>query len=174
MKKIILGIALCATPVVVGATTVDCSGSIQNVVTSAVITAQEVVSVANTVVADAQVAWPIVYALIPASAQPAAQTAYNNAVLTANSAIMALADAIQAAQAVSQTDPNFTAAIQAVSNAIAQIIAIVNQYTGTTPAVDGGAPPPPPSTSVALGKNIPAVTQLNNDLVVFKRVAHSQ
>jgi hypothetical protein len=95
---------------------------------SVIATAQGVAQTAATVVADAQAVWPIVYAAIPASAQPAAQSAFNSGLLTANHAILALDDAIAAAVAANTPNPDFTAVFSQVAAAVGQIVSIVQQF----------------------------------------------
>ena len=105
-------------------------------VSNTIAAAEEASQTAAAVVADAEVVWPIVYAAIPAANQAAAQTAYNEGLFTANHAILTLNDAIAAAIAASTPNPNFTAAISALSDAVAQIVAIVEQFMpATSPAV---------------------------------------
>jgi hypothetical protein len=102
-------------------------------VTNAIQAAQEASQTAATVVADAQVVWPIVYAAIPAANQAAAQTAFNEGLFTANHAILALNDAIAVAIAANTPNADFSAVLSQLSNAVAQIVAIVEQFM--TPAI---------------------------------------
>ena len=96
--------------------------------TNAIQAAEEVAQTAATVVADAEVVWPIVYATIPAVNQAAAQNAYNEGLFTVNHTILALNDAIAAAIAANTPNPNFTAVIAQLSQAVASIVAIVQQF----------------------------------------------
>ena len=125
-----------ALTVVLSATTL--AGCNQPIVpTNAIQAAEEVAQTAATVVADAQVVWPIVYATIPAANQAAAQNAYNEGLFTVNHAILALNDAIAAAIAANTPNPNFTAVFSQVAAAIGQVVSIVEQFmTGAvTPAI---------------------------------------
>jgi hypothetical protein len=101
-------------------------------VTNAIATAQQAAQTAATVVADAQVVWPIVYAAIPADKQAAAQTAFNESLFTANHAILTLNDLIAAAIAANNPNPDFTAVIGQLSGAVAQVVAIVQQFLTTS------------------------------------------
>ena len=103
--------------------------------TSAISTAEVVAQTAATVVADAQAVWPIVYAAIPAAQQPAAQDAFSKAVFAANHAILALDDAVQAAVAADNPKPDFTAIFAQLSDAVAQVVSIVKNFQGASPAV---------------------------------------
>lgn len=111
-------------------------GCNQPVVPTNVIAAAEVVAeTATTVVSDAQVVWPIVLVTIPAAQQPSAQDAFNKAVFAANHAILALNDAIQVAIASNTPNPDFTAIIGQVSDAVAQIVSIVQNFQSAAPSV---------------------------------------
>ena len=121
-----------ALTVVLPATTL--TGCNQPIVpTNAIQAAEEVAQTAATVVADAEVVWPIVYAAIPSANQAAAQNAYNEGLFTVNHTILALNDAIAAAIAANTPNPNFTAVIAQLSQAVASIVAIVQQFM--TPVV---------------------------------------
>jgi hypothetical protein len=164
MKTILARAALLALPFGALATLPACNPQTQQWITNATVTAQEVETTANTVLADAQVAWPVVYALIPAAQQAGAQQSFTTALKASNRAVLLLADAIAAAQAANQSNPDFTTAIQAVSDAIAQVIAIVNQFTQK----------PAPAVAAASGEASGTMDQLTNDLAIFKRVAHTK
>jgi hypothetical protein len=99
---------------------------------------------AQVAVSDATVAFNTVLPFLPASTQVQAQTAFNNTLVTVNHALAALNDAVQAAVAAQTANPDFTALITDVENAIAQIIAVVDQYNA--------APPAPPSATAAYGQ----------------------
>jgi hypothetical protein len=102
--------------------------------TNAIASAEAASQTAAAVVADAQVVWPIIYAAIPAANQAAAQTAYSEGLFTANHAILALNDAIAAAIAANTPSPNFTAVIGQLSDAVAQIVSIVQSFMTTAPS----------------------------------------
>ena len=92
----------------------------------------------------AELAWPAILPALPASSQAQAQLQFTNAVSAVNHALQALNDGVNAAVAAQQANPNFTALMQAVSDAVAQVVAIVDLYTQSAPVADGGAAPPPP------------------------------
>jgi hypothetical protein len=87
----------------------------------------------------AQSAWAFILPLIPASAQAQATTQYNNAVSAVNHALQVLNDGVAAAVAAKQATFDATQFMQAVSDAVAQIIAIIDQYkSSATPAPVAG------------------------------------
>jgi hypothetical protein len=88
----------------------------------------------------AQLAWPAILSAIPAANQVVANQQFQNAVSAVNHGEQVLNDAVNAAAAVGQTNPNFTALMQAVSDAVGQVVAIVSTYTVPVPATDAGAP----------------------------------
>jgi hypothetical protein len=136
MTRSLRTLALCSvlgSAVLTG--TASLAGCSQPVVpTSAVAAAEAVAQTAAVVVSDAQVVWPVVYALIPAAQQPAAQAAFNAGLFAANHAILALNDAVQAAVAVNTPNPNFSALIAAISDAVSQVVSIVQNFEGQAPA----------------------------------------
>jgi hypothetical protein len=98
----------------------------------------------------AELAWPAIYAAIPAASQPAAQQQFTNALAAVNHALQALNDGVNAAVIAQQSNPNFTALMQAVSDALSQVAAIVDLYTGGPPATaDAG-------TATAANSKMPA------------------
>ena len=102
--------------------------------TSAIAIAQGVAQTAATVVADAQAVWPVIYAGLPAAQQATAQTDFNEAIFTANHAILTLDDGIAAAIAAGTTDPNFTSIFSSLADAVGQVVAIIQNFQSATPA----------------------------------------
>jgi hypothetical protein len=95
-------------------------------------------------VSDAQVAFGVVKQFLPASTQVQAQTDFDNAIISVNHAMQALNDAVQAAVDAQTPNPDFTALITAVSDAVAQVVAIIDQYKA--------APPAPAAATAAFGQ----------------------
>jgi hypothetical protein len=93
--------------------------------TNAIAAAQTAIDMAQTIVSDAQAVWPVVYASLPAAQQASTQDAFNKAIFAANHAILALEDAEQAAVAANVSNPDFTAILSQVSDAVGQVITIV-------------------------------------------------
>lgn len=85
-------------------------------------------------VSDATIAFQIVVQYLPASTAVQAQADFNKAVISVNHALSALSDAVQAAMEAQQPNPDFTALIAAVTDAVQQVIAIVNQYSSSPSA----------------------------------------
>jgi hypothetical protein len=131
-RAAVLIVMFIAMPIGIYTSTVGCSQP--TIPTSAIAVAQGVAQTATTIVADAQSVWPVIYAAIPASQQAAAQTVFNGAIFTANHAILALDDAISAAIAANNTTPNFAAIYSSLADAVAQVVAIVQQFTGPSDA----------------------------------------
>jgi hypothetical protein len=86
----------------------------------------------------AELAWPAILQAIPAANQAAVNTQFQNALSSVNHALQVLNDGVNAAAAAQQSQPNFTALMQAVSDAVSQVIAIVDTYVATPS--DAGAP----------------------------------
>lgn len=78
--------------------------------------------------------WATILPLLPAASQAQANTAFNNAIYSAEQALSALEDAIRAAAAAQQATPDFTQLIANVQAAIASLMNIFNQWS-TSPAV---------------------------------------
>ena len=128
VRHLVIALALAVVPPAAGAAMIGCNPPV--VPTNAIAAAEVVAETAATIVADAQAVWPIVLAAIPAAQQPAAQDAFNKAVFAANHAILVLDDAIQVAIAANTPNPDFTAIISQVADAVAQIVSIVQSFHG--------------------------------------------
>jgi hypothetical protein len=118
------------------------------------------------VLSDAQIAWGIAQPFIPASSLQTVTTQYNNAVFAVNHAISVLNDAVTVAVNAQNATPSFTALMAAVTDAVTNVLAIIDQYTSTSIVLDGGAVA---STSVA-GKapSSPALTEAHAGLTSLK------
>ncbi len=124
--------ALCVLAVPTTAITMACNPPVVPI--NAIAAAQAAAQTATTVVSDAQAAWPIVKALLPADMQAAAQSAFDKAVFVANHAILVLNDAISAAIASNTTNPDFSALLSSLGDAVSQIVAVVQEFHGKAPA----------------------------------------
>ncbi len=122
--------------------------------------AQTIAQTAQVALNGAQAAWNTILPLIPQAAQAQANALFINAVATANHAITGLLDALTAAADAKQSNPNFAGAIAAVSDAVDQVLAIINQYTGAGTTVDGGAPTAAPSVVVKVVGPVPGYADL--------------
>ena len=88
----------------------------------------------------AQVAFNILLPQLPAADQVVAQKDFNLAVTSVNHALQVLNDAVTAAVDAKQPNPDFSGVISAVTDAINQVIAIVDQYTGKAPVAVAALP----------------------------------
>ncbi len=90
---------------------------------------------------DAQIAWVFVQPFIPANALPTVTQQYNNAVFAVNHALQVLNDAVNTAVNLQQSNPDFTALMTAVTDAVTSVLAIIQQYIHPAPAADAAAAP---------------------------------
>lgn len=153
MRKSIIIAALVAAVPVMGATVAGCNSAWwQNFQSNPVEQVQTFEATVQVALNAAQLAWPAILPAIPAASQAQANLQFTNAVTAVNDAMQVLNDGVNAAVAAQQPNPNFATLMQAVSDAISQVIAIVDLYTQSpAPVADGGAPPPPP---VAAGQKV--------------------
>jgi len=91
-------------------------------------------------VSDAQIAWTFVQPFLPADKVAQINQQFMNAIAAVNHGLKVLNDAVQAAVAAHQPNPDFAALMAAVTDAVQQVLAIIAQYTVTPPAADAGAP----------------------------------
>jgi hypothetical protein len=105
----------------------------------------------------AELAWPAILPTIPAANQAQAVLQFNNAVTAIDDAEQALNDGVNVAVIAKTSNPNFTALMQAVSDAVSQVTAIVDLYSGTTvPVVAAGDAGTAASTPAAIAIKAPA------------------
>ena len=90
---------------------------------------------AQVALSGAQVAFNLLLPRLAPADQAQATTDFNNAVATVNHSLVVLNDAVTAAADAKQANPDFSGAMTAVTDAVNQVIAIVDQYTAkaTTP-----------------------------------------
>lgn len=81
--------------------------------------------------------WNAIFPLIPAASQAKAQLDFNNSVYTVEQTLAAAEDAIRAAAAAHQANPDFSAVIANVQAAVAALMKIVQAWQGAQPAVAG-------------------------------------
>lgn len=104
----------------------------QQITSNPVESVQEFEAAIGIAVSAAQLAWPAILPAIPAANQAAANTQFMNALASVNHAEQLLNDGVNAAVAAETSNPNFTALMQAVSDAVSQVTAIIDLYSGTT------------------------------------------
>jgi len=92
----------------------------------------------NAYVTTAEAVFAAIIVLLPADQQAAAEQAFAKAVAGVQHAIQALKDAEAAAAAAQQSNPDFTALINAVVDAITQVQAIIDEFKTGSPRL--GAP----------------------------------
>lgn len=136
MRKSIATIVIAASLVTGAAVLPGCSSWLQNFKNNPVEQVQMFETAIQTAVTAAEVAWPAIEALLPANVRVQAQTQYTNALAAVTHTEQLLNDAVNVAVDAQQSSPNFTALMQAVSDAVAQVVAIVDQYT--TSSTDAG------------------------------------
>jgi hypothetical protein len=149
MRKTIIAAAIAVALPLAGGSLVACNSTWwQNFQSDPVQQVQTFEQSAQVVLSDAQVAWTLVQPFLPAANAAQINQQFQNAVAAVNHALVALNDGVQAAVEAQQSNPNFSALMSAVTDAIAQVLAIVHEYTQPTPApvADGGAPAPAPAT----------------------------
>ena len=117
------------------------------------------------VLSDAQIAWGIAQPFIPASSLQTVTTQYNNAVFAVNHAISVLNDAVTVAVNAQNATPNFTTLMAAVTDAVANVIAIVDQYTNTPVVSDAGVPATANSSKAPMS---PALADAHTGLASLK------
>jgi glucan phosphoethanolaminetransferase (alkaline phosphatase superfamily) len=83
---------------------------------------------AQVVLSSLTTAWNVILVFLPANIQAQAILQFNNAMASANHALQALMDLVQAAVDAKNNAPDFSKAIIDVNNAVQQIVAIVNTY----------------------------------------------
>lgn len=127
---------------------VGCGGSWwQNWKNNPVAQVQTFEQSARTVLAIADVSWNSVKPYLPAEVLIKAQPRYDQAVLAVNKALVLLDDAVQVAVETQNPHPDFSKLIAAVSDAVTQVVAIINEFKTTpTPATVSSTTPPKPTT----------------------------
>ena len=136
MKKLIIGTAFLAAAATMGA---GCNSAWwQSFVSNPVLQVQTFEQGVQVVLNEAQLAWAVVLPLLPAANVAAITQQYENALFAVNHAVKVLNDAVTAAVSAQTSNPNFSALMAAVTDAIGQVLAIVNQYNTNSP-IDAGA-----------------------------------
>lgn len=84
-------------------------------------------------VSTAQEVWPGIVTLLPVAQQGAANTAFQDAVVSTNDADAALNDVVIIDEQANSPTPNLATLTQAVSDALDQLLNVVNQFKGDNP-----------------------------------------
>ena len=118
---------------------------------------------------DAQLAWSIVQSFLPTATAASINTQFTNAVFAVNHALAALNDAVQVAVAAQNATPNFTTLMAAVTDAVGQVIAIIDQYTNTPVVImDGGLAPASGTANTGKAPMNPALADAHTGLASLK------
>jgi hypothetical protein len=144
MRKIILALAIGAAVPVMGGATLSCSSTWwSNFQSNPIAQVQAFEQGVQVVLNDAQVAWVFVQPFLPADKAAVITQQYENAVFAVNHALQVLNDAVNAAIAAQQPNPDFSALMAAVTDAVGAVLAVIQQYMTNPPApppvADGGA-----------------------------------
>jgi hypothetical protein len=119
----------------------------QNFKTDPVVQVQSFESSVQTALDVAGIVWLEVRATVPAASLAKAEALYDAAALAVHNAVGLLGDAVQAAVVAQSANPDFSAAIQAVSDAVSRVLAVIDQFKAaaavtTAPGVTMMAPEP--------------------------------
>ena len=116
----------------------------------------------QTALSDADVVWQSIKMYLPPDLKAKAQLRYDQAVFAVNRAVQLLNDGVQVAVDAQQSNPDFSKLIQAVSDAVAQVVALINEFKATPPpaTLEMGVPPKP-ATPVGMDDLNAAVTTMN-------------
>lgn len=156
MRKTIFTVVLVATMGVSG-----CATWWQNFQNDPVASIHSFEQGVQIVLSDAQIAWVVVQPMLPAANAAQITTQYNNAVFAVNHALTALNDAVNAAAAAKQPNPDFSKLMVAVTDAVGQVLAIIDQYkTSTAPSA---------GTAVKAPVSIPALDEAHAGLDNIKK-----
>ncbi len=177
MRKSIIVAALVAAVPVMGVTVAGCNSAWwQNFQNDPVQQVQTFEAGVQVVLNDAQIAWTIVQPLLPPAQSAQITQQYENAVFAVNHALQVLNDAVSAAIAAQQPNPDFSALMTAVTDAVGQVLAIIHQYM--QPAADAGAPPAPvadagapPAPQLKMPASLPAYDEAVSTLDKLKKEA---
>lgn len=122
----------------------------QTVTSNPALSVQEFEATISIATNAAELAWPAILQAIPPAQQSADNLQFQNALAAVNHAEEILNDGVNAAIAAEQSNPDFTTLMQAVTDAVGQVVAIVDEYTVAPAPTDAGildAAPPAPSLS---------------------------
>src|SRR5271168_4737949 len=129
MRKTLLALALLTSVPLMGATAACGSAWWQSFQSNPEAQVQAFESGVQIVLSNAQLAWGIAQPFPPTATAAAIQTQFTKAIFDVNHALSVLNDAVQVAVNAQNANPNFTTLMAAVTDAVANVIAIVDQYT---------------------------------------------
>lgn len=138
-RRLIAPFALFLTVSVLPATTSCAAGWWQSITSNPAGAIQTFLTYVIGFLQSVSTIWGMIFPLIPASAQASATTAFNNAIVTVQQAVAILEDAVRAAAAANQSNPDFSKLIANVQAAVASLMTIIAQWqTNGVPGGDAG------------------------------------
>lgn len=149
-----------------------CSGCAtwwQNFIANPVAQVQTFEQTVQVALNDAQIAWPSVVPFLPAAQSAAISLQFTNAVAAVNHALALLNDAVQAAVAAQTSDPDFSALMVAVSDAVGQVVAIIAEYTQASSDAGTDAGPTLTAAHLPLAANVPGFQDLQMQSTMLKK-----
>ena len=110
---------------------------------------QQLISYVTSFLQAVAAIWNVIFPLIPTAAQAQAETDYNNAIFSVEQGVVALEDALKAAAAAQQSNPDFSALIANVQAAVDALMKIVAQWQSGTAGAGGASPQAAARTTAA-------------------------
>jgi hypothetical protein len=139
MRQYIIAAVVATGVAVVGSSLSGCTSWWKQFESNPVAEVQSFEQGVQIVLNDAQLAWTIVQPYLPPATAAAINAQFVKAVADVNHALSVLNDAVQVAVAAQTSNPDFSTMMAAVTDAIAQVLAIIDQYTNLPIVMDGGA-----------------------------------
>lgn len=171
MRKTIFAVAL-LTAVPLAGTTIACNSVWwQNFQDNPIQQVQSFEQMVQVVLNNVQVAWAFVQPFLPQASAAQITQQYQNAVFAVNHALVVLNDAVQTELSVRNPSPDFSKLMVAVTDAISQVIAIIDQYKSSVPADAGAVPVPTLDGGVAAAKSaltVPGLEDARSSLTALK------
>ena len=130
LKSLVLALVLAATPVAVAGCNSAWWQNIQNNPVAAVDAFEKDVNIGLSIAA---ISWNSIKVYLPADQAVKAQLRYDQAVFAVNKSLALLNDGVQAAVDAKNPNPDFTKLIADVSDALAQVIAIIDEFKASAP-----------------------------------------
>jgi len=121
LPRILIAAAVVLSPVAVGAALVGCTGTV-----TPVQVAQTVEQSAQIAVAAATSAWNFILPSLPAASQAAANAKFQKSLVAVTDGLATLNDAVVAFQNATGPAPNWGMLISTLSDAVGNVLAIVN------------------------------------------------
>ena len=130
LKPLLFALALATLPVAVSSCSSAWWQNIQNNPAAAVDAFEKDVNIGLGI---ADITWNSIKVYLPADQAVKAQLRYDQAVFAVNKSLVVLNDAVQAAVDAKTPNPDFTKLIADVSDALSQVIAIIDEFKTSAP-----------------------------------------